>query len=165
MYRRQRFCVCMCLCASYCMCVRSHSSGQAQCVGWIRKWAGRHVALCHSGPRVPITDGPLTLAQAWGQIRHHMERKRQRVSWHSQPERMNRQHCETLRWKTRRDSCSGEAAFGNSANRRCLRTARKKRWVYSRKSQVRPPVSPGLNKPHSRAISCRKISLPRSRFT
>lgn len=108
------------------MCVRSHSSGQAQCVGWIRKWAGRHVALCHSGPRVPITDGPLTLAQAWGQIRHHMERKRQRVSWHSQPERMNRQHCETLRWKTRRDSCSGEAAFGNSANRRCLRTARKK---------------------------------------
>lgn len=54
----------------------------------LRKWAGRHVALCHLGPRVPITDGPLTLAQAWGQLRHHMERKRERDSCHSQPERM-----------------------------------------------------------------------------
>lgn len=75
------FCVSVCVCVHHTVCVCA-GIAMARPSVWaeLRKWAGRHVALRHLGPRVPITDGPLTLAQAWGQLRHHMERKRERVS-------------------------------------------------------------------------------------
>lgn len=99
------FCVSVCVCVHHTVCVCA-GIAMARPSVWaeLRKWAGRHVALRHLGPRVPITDGPLTLAQALGQLRHHMERKRERVSWHSQLQRMKRQQHETLRWKTHKDT-------------------------------------------------------------
>ncbi len=106
------FFVSMCLCASYCTSVCAGIALARPSV-WaeLRKWAGRHVALCHLGPRVPITDGPLTLAQAWGQLRHHMERTRERDSWHSQPERMKDKQRDGRRTKTLY-LCSGETSHG-----------------------------------------------------
>lgn len=63
-------CSCACVCAG-------RAAASPSVWARVRKWAGWHVALCHLGPRVPITDGPLTLAQAWGQLRHHTESKRE----------------------------------------------------------------------------------------
>ncbi|KAL6485994.1 hypothetical protein MHYP_G00053860 [Metynnis hypsauchen] len=54
-----------------------HGSTVARPSVWaeLRKWAGRHVALCHWSPRAPITDGPVTPAQASGQPRLQSERE------------------------------------------------------------------------------------------
>ncbi len=157
------FCVCMCLCASYCTSVCAGIALARPSV-WaeLRKWAGRHVALCHLGPRVPITDGPLTLAQAWGQLRHG-ENERARLMTFSawKDER------QTARWKTHKDTLHLlRWDFSRCSDSRNWEWRKPGKWlVYSMESQVRPPVFTGLNQPHSWQLSRWKISVLRSRFT